>query len=236
MDARGASSGGHREVEGLGGRGRGSGRGIGGRGDTERVEDQGRDGTGRGNGGRGEADGIGGRGIGTNGRRSGTAGRGNGGQGDTEWSGSQVGGGSGGQRAANGSTDGQRTVSAGQDDAEYSGTRGSGGVGEHSSGASGGVEGSGARNNAGKNRKRRHRDRDEENSECALWDDEGTMINVPLRKDADPRNHRTRGYSSGGFGTYPASPTAVYIKHNQYVNPTGSYFFTNYSGSFSSHW
>ncbi|KAK1386081.1 hypothetical protein POM88_023816 [Heracleum sosnowskyi] len=36
----------------------------------------------------------------------------------------------------------------------------------------------------------------------------------PLGVDADPRIHRTRGYSPGGFGTYPTTPTVVRIAGN----------------------
>lgn len=82
------------------------------------------------------------------------------------------------------------------------------GSGESSAAGAGG----GCNGGASGGRQRRLRDEDE-NSECAHWDDVGRQI-LPLGGDADPRKHRTRGYSPGGFGTYPAIPTVVRIAGN----------------------
>nr|XP_017233131.1 PREDICTED: uncharacterized protein LOC108207182 [Daucus carota subsp. sativus] len=203
VNARGGSRGGRGNV-GLEGRGAGSGRGSGGQVGPECLEGRGTSDTRRGHGGQGDTDGTGGGGSGTgdqgiggqrdkngaDGRGSGSGVRGSGGEGDTECSGTR-GSGSGDR----GDTD--RSV-----------------IGEHITGASDEAECTGARDKTSKRRKRRVRDRDGENSECVHWDDEGRRI-VPLGKEADPRSHRTRGYSPGGFGTYPAKPTVVRIKGNQ---------------------
>lgn len=77
----------------------------------------------------------------------------------------------------------------------------------------GGDVGSRGGSRGGARRGRRRRLRDDENSECLLWDDEGRQV-VPLGVDCDPRRHRTRGYSPGGFATYPDAPTVVRIAGN----------------------
>ncbi|KAK1349479.1 hypothetical protein POM88_054815 [Heracleum sosnowskyi] len=119
-------------------------------------------------------------------------------------------------------------------------TAGSGVVGQ-SSGATGSGEGSGTRARGGgrargeirggaRRGRRRLRDEDE-NSECLLWDDDGRQILrddagnhiirddagrpiLPLGVDSDPRKHKTRGYSPGGFGKYPDKATVVRISGN----------------------
>ena len=62
-------------------------------------------------------------------------------------------------------------------------------------------------------RSRKRRLTDVDNSTCAQWDDDGRNI-VPITVKIDPRNYRVRGYSLGGFGTYPATPDVVRISGN----------------------
>ncbi|XP_074354346.1 uncharacterized protein LOC141693230 [Apium graveolens] len=158
-------------------------------------------------GGRGRDGEVSGRGTG--------GGRGSGGQG----SGGGEGSGSGGGQEENDGNGGQEDndVSGEHEENDNSGDRpntdGCGCRGQ-SSGASGGGEGSGTGARGGTRRRRRHRQIDEdENSEYLYWDDEGRQI-LPLGVDSDPHKYRTRGYSPGGFGTYPSAAKIVRITGN----------------------
>ncbi|KAK1354578.1 hypothetical protein POM88_047834 [Heracleum sosnowskyi] len=51
---------------------------------------------------------------------------------------------------------------------------------------------------------------------------EGMHI-FPLGVDADPRLHRGRGYSPGGFGLYPSKPIVIRIVGDEVVSPTAKW-------------
>ncbi|KAK1370377.1 hypothetical protein POM88_036469 [Heracleum sosnowskyi] len=99
------------------------------------------------------------------------------------------------------------------------------GVGGRGCGASGGREagGSSRRGRGAKGGRLRRTCRDEgDNSgtdtHLAHWDDQGRRI-FPLGVDADPRLHRGRGYSPGGFGLYPSKPIVIRIVGDEVVSP-----------------
>ncbi|XP_074348415.1 uncharacterized protein LOC141687146 [Apium graveolens] len=184
-----------------GGRGR-CGRGSGSGGDRERGNNSGQDGNrGRGTGGGGSGSG------GQEGGNDGTGGRGSG-------------SGSGGRGGGN---DGNCSQEDNNDSDERGGKDDNDVRGQSSGASGGGGEGSGTAAREGSNeggrkctkrrRRRLHRD-EEENSEYLLWDDEGRQI-LPVGVDSDPRSHRIRGYSPGGFGTYPDVAKVVRIAGNQ---------------------